>query len=283
VGRIVINGEELDTTTVAGKKKEIKVGGLITFIFLLVVALLGFLNYDFYVKTNIQRYGEVAIATVEKCTANKDDDGDITSYDLKFVYDFVGPNGETEVRTGFATSGRRISPGNKVSIKYDQNGRTVVNGYYTESFFLNAGFLFIIFAVFAAVEVWFIINFFLAIASYKTMKAFVAGNGEIFKATFLGTKMNRDGSYRIKYMWEAKNGRMHEGKSLSSYSHRQVEFYENKGDFDIRCHKRVTDIVPQEGARTHQEAMKSAIQRYEYCKTVIPKGETTCPGCGAKI
>ncbi len=279
-----INGKRVDTSTAAGKKKELLIGILVFMLFVGAAILLGYFIGQIYIDTNIEKNGTVVIGEVTRTSVSEDDDGD-RSYTVYYTFNAL-IDGEYQELTGSCSYSRYMSAGSNITIKYDSKGRSVIAGYYSDSFILNALALIIFFVLFSLVDIYFFIMIIITAIGLSYHIKLERGKGTVTKATFLGMVDKKYGM-KVKYCWEDNKGKLREGKSKNTYSQAEIDELSRMGTFDIEYYKNVSRIVTVPVHNTSGQGVTQTIPGLrngmcEYCGSQITDGSNICPNCGAK-
>lgn len=279
---LTVNGREIDTTTYAGKRKQMGIFLLMTVVFIGACAALTYFNILMYIKTNLERYGTLTVGTVTSCVRHEDDEGDV-SYHTEYSFSYVDGNGVERQGTGDTSSSRSYRIGSKVQVKYDAQGRSVIAGQYSDSFIINAGIVFFVGIIFYAVTMLLFGSFIASVVSLSIHKKFKKGNGKTATAMYIGVKPDALGNCHIKYSWEDEKGKLREGKSVTKFTSAQTEAFQNMGSFEIRYLGKVSDIISDCGVDEDMGRIEALARECSYCGTKLKAGDSECPNCGARL
>ncbi|MDR0850169.1 MAG: zinc ribbon domain-containing protein [Christensenellaceae bacterium] len=272
---------------------------------MIVIALLGIiiaiiLTVSFIgdkALSDIKENGTQTNATVTSSQDQRDSDGNLSGY--KYTYTYLdAASGNTYTGSTHNSVSNIIEVGNTISIYYV--GDKSVEASFSP---MDMGIIFIP----AGVALIGIIGI-VVVCLQGRGRGLIMKRGHDGQATFVSYEIGRTYQptrtytngrgvsvtvpngpaihyYKVRYLWNADNGKQIEGVSPSDYSLEEAQRFQKAAKFNIRsfANKSIVMGVPQVQvaeavAQPKEEVKKSKF--CEYCGAKLEEGKNSCPGCG---
>lgn len=287
--KLYLNGKQIDTTTIGGKKTAIKVYAIFVAIFLIAIAILSIFNIKAYINTQIKKYGTLTDGIVIAIIREEGDDDEDDIYKIKYRFERVLPNGDNlqEERTEKVSYSmyRHYHVGDHIAVKYDSKGRSILAENYSTNFFQNAGFIFLIEIIFIVIWVVMAVGLIISIINKIRHQKLLDGEGTVVEGFYLGTTYGENEKRGINYSWTDEKGRTHECSTGNIYDENTALAISKLPSLSIRHIKKISILVVdnQSGTAPKIAAAKVGKVVCEYCGSTFDDSESKCPNCGAKI
>lgn len=249
----------------------------------------------------IKETGTQTNATVTACNVVRNSDDEITGYKISYTY-VDAATGATHNGVTNGTVSSSIAVGGTIVIYYV--GDKSVQASFNFSGGIELALVFVP-AVLALIGIIGIIVIFLK----GRGRSLIMKRGHDSEATFMSyeigrtyqptkTITNNNGArvtvpngpavhyYKIRYLWNADNGRSIEGVSPADYSLAEAQRFQQAKKFSIRSFANKSAImgvpyVQAEAAATQSSTTQVKKPKFcEYCGAKVEEGSNSCPGCG---
>ena len=120
------------------------------------------------------------------------------------------------------------------------------------------------------------------------LKALANGKGEEIQAQIIGEEYRNNGTNtcKLKYMWEAPNGKIKEGKTKDAYTSAEAQLIKDRGSIKVLYYKGESVVLDLPELTKEQKAerilARNGAFKCPYCGTIMKANDRECPSCGAK-
>lgn len=254
-------------------------------VFAAVCVLLFFSFDEVKKKVDIAKHGTLVQATITRVWDKSDDD--TIEYEVTYEYEYLDKYGKPRTGTGKFTDDRHYYTGHKVWIRHNGNNEEVLASY-PKNFAIAALPQVIMIVIFAAVDIFLFVGVFATAIKAGRLKGLASGKGEEIQAQIIGEEYRNNGTNtcRLKYMWEAPNGKIKEGKTKESYTSAEAQMIKDKGAIRVLYYKGESIVLDLPELTKEQKAerilARNGAYKCPYCNTIMKSTDRECPSCGAK-
>ncbi len=253
---------------------------------------------DTNVKKNIARNGTSIVAIVDGYSRIEGDEDDPDTYRINYYFEVEGQRyyGSTSATYSYSRKEMIVSRGT-IEVKYLKvNGkmRSVEASYDGNGSLLIVGIIFEVVACGGLAA--FVVNIVKAAKRGK-----VKANGQeavgYFSSMGVGIRVNDVPQYFVSYYWKSPEGQVFNGKTESTLSRNEAQYYANRKTFAIRTigeesvivEKPFTHGTLEQNLATPNNSYGQGTQPQQtfincpYCGCTMAPDEHKCPGCGAPM